>query len=240
MPPAVALLNYISCGILWKIFCQTGTFRGVFCTYHWYRRIHPTLWFFAVFFYLLFAGKISEAAMWGAGLPECMPHRRNWFPPPPHPDVSVSPSLDPKGGGATLSCSWVGGGTQFGRLDRRPGTLYTVLSGLGSRVERKRPFTRPAKLIIFYFWNTKKKQQQSFDGWGARSALFGVPMSPKRRARSVRARTCGKNPLVEYIYFPSSTVHKLCLKQGLLIWGSPPNYFTQRTYKHLKTDHVQK
>jgi hypothetical protein len=180
VPPAVALLNYISCGILWKIFCQTGTFR------------------------------------------EC---------------VSL---LGSKGGGATLSCSWVGGGTQFGRLDRRPGTLYTVLSGLGSRVERKRPFTRPAKLIIFYFWNTKKKQQQSFDGWGARSALFGVPMSPKRRARSVRARTCGKNPLVEYIYFPSSTVHKLCLKQGLLIWGSPPNYFTQRTYKHLKTDHVQK
>ncbi len=23
-------LNYISCGILWRIFCQTGTFRGVF------------------------------------------------------------------------------------------------------------------------------------------------------------------------------------------------------------------
>jgi hypothetical protein len=33
VPPAVALLNYISCGILWRIFCQTGTFRGVFSTY---------------------------------------------------------------------------------------------------------------------------------------------------------------------------------------------------------------
>ncbi len=30
MPPAVALLNYISCGLLWRIFCPTGTFRGVF------------------------------------------------------------------------------------------------------------------------------------------------------------------------------------------------------------------
>jgi hypothetical protein len=30
VPPAVALLNYISSGILWRIFCQTGTFRGVF------------------------------------------------------------------------------------------------------------------------------------------------------------------------------------------------------------------
>ncbi len=28
MPPAVALLNYISCGILWRIFCQTGIFAG--------------------------------------------------------------------------------------------------------------------------------------------------------------------------------------------------------------------
>jgi hypothetical protein len=33
MPPAVALLNYISCGILWRIFCQTGIFRGVFSIY---------------------------------------------------------------------------------------------------------------------------------------------------------------------------------------------------------------
>ena len=28
MPPAVALLNHISCGILWRIFCQTGIFAG--------------------------------------------------------------------------------------------------------------------------------------------------------------------------------------------------------------------
>ncbi len=28
MPPAVALLNYISCGILWRISCQTGIFAG--------------------------------------------------------------------------------------------------------------------------------------------------------------------------------------------------------------------
>ncbi len=28
VPPTVALLNYISCGILWRIFCQTGIFRG--------------------------------------------------------------------------------------------------------------------------------------------------------------------------------------------------------------------
>ena len=28
MPPAVALLNYTSRGILWRIFCQTGIFAG--------------------------------------------------------------------------------------------------------------------------------------------------------------------------------------------------------------------
>ncbi len=28
MPPAVALWNYISCGILWRIFFQTGNFAG--------------------------------------------------------------------------------------------------------------------------------------------------------------------------------------------------------------------
>ncbi len=29
MPPAVALLNYISCGIHWRTFCHSGIFRGV-------------------------------------------------------------------------------------------------------------------------------------------------------------------------------------------------------------------
>jgi hypothetical protein len=28
VPPAVALSNYISSGILWRIFCQTGIFAG--------------------------------------------------------------------------------------------------------------------------------------------------------------------------------------------------------------------
>jgi hypothetical protein len=31
VPSAVALLNYISRGIPWRIFSPTGTFRGVFC-----------------------------------------------------------------------------------------------------------------------------------------------------------------------------------------------------------------
>ena len=38
VPPAVALLNCISSGILWRIFGQTMTFRGVFSTYHYIKR----------------------------------------------------------------------------------------------------------------------------------------------------------------------------------------------------------
>ncbi len=33
-PPGVALLNYISCGILWRIFSPNWDFRGVFSKYY--------------------------------------------------------------------------------------------------------------------------------------------------------------------------------------------------------------
>ena len=104
---------------------------------------------FCGFFCLLFTGKISEAAMLGAGVggnyvyftapvvnglelycstctvyievPKCMPHRRNLFPPPP-PKVSVS------------SDDWI------------EGLALCILSGLGGRVERKKPFTRATRV----------------------------------------------------------------------------------------------
>ncbi len=46
MPPAVALLNYISSGKLWRIFCQTGIFAG-----------------FSLRMYHFIAGRINAAAM---------------------------------------------------------------------------------------------------------------------------------------------------------------------------------
>ncbi len=49
VPPAVALLNYISSGILWPIFFQTGIFAGF--SLHIFN----------------FAVRISEAAMDGTG-----------------------------------------------------------------------------------------------------------------------------------------------------------------------------
>ncbi len=45
--------------------------------------------------------------------PEYLTLRRNWASPPPPPQASVSPPLDPKGG-ATFFCELGGGGTQFG------------------------------------------------------------------------------------------------------------------------------
>ncbi len=50
MPPAVALLNYTSCGQLWRIFSQTEIFAG----------------FSLLYVYLIhIAGRISAAAMAG-------------------------------------------------------------------------------------------------------------------------------------------------------------------------------
>jgi hypothetical protein len=49
VPPAVALSNYISCGIFWRIFFQTGIFAGF--SLHIFN----------------FAVRISEAAMDGTG-----------------------------------------------------------------------------------------------------------------------------------------------------------------------------
>ncbi len=46
-------------------------------------------------------------------------------PRSPSPSEFVSP-LDPKGGGATLSCRWKGSETQFRRLERKPDTMYTL------------------------------------------------------------------------------------------------------------------
>jgi hypothetical protein len=45
-------------------------------------------------------------------------------PTPSHESKGGSP-LGPKWGGATLACGEGGGGTQFRRLDRHSGTLYS-------------------------------------------------------------------------------------------------------------------
>jgi hypothetical protein len=51
--------------------------------------------------------------------------------------------------------------------------------------------------LFFYFWGMNEKQRSCDGGWGARSALFGVAMNPKKTgAHSARARTRGQNPLV--------------------------------------------
>jgi hypothetical protein len=52
-------------------------------------------------------------------------HNRNWVPPPPPPPSEGVSPLGPKGGEATLSYGRDSVGSQFGRLDRKRGTLYT-------------------------------------------------------------------------------------------------------------------
>ncbi len=140
VPPAVALLNYISSGILWWIFCQTGIFAGFSLFISLISQDTPPYCDFSRFFFqLLFAVKISEDAMCtvqggGQGILyfivsvidrlQYTQSTRVYALPPPL-KVSVTPPLDPKGGRNTLF-QVRGLGTQFGRLDRRPGTLYTL------------------------------------------------------------------------------------------------------------------
>jgi hypothetical protein len=58
---------------------------------------------------------------------QCLSPRLNWDPPTPSPPASVfSPPPGTKGGGDTLACGWGGGGSQFGRLERKPSTLSTL------------------------------------------------------------------------------------------------------------------
>ncbi len=67
-------------------------------------------------------------------VPDFLFLRRNLVSPPPPPQASLSLPLDTKGGGGvynyTLACGWGVGGNQFGRLERKPGTLYTLCSYL--------------------------------------------------------------------------------------------------------------
>ncbi len=63
-------------------------------------------------------------------VPGFLSSRPNWLipSPPPLPQASGFP-LGTKGcRGAILACGWVGGGIQFGRLEKKPGTLYTLWS----------------------------------------------------------------------------------------------------------------
>ncbi len=73
-------------------------------------------------------------------VPKCLLLRRNWppLPPPPSPASElVSLPLGPKGGGATLACGWRCGGTQFGRLDRKP--ALCILCDLPPPLDWRRP-----------------------------------------------------------------------------------------------------
>jgi hypothetical protein len=63
VPPAVALMNYMKSGILWRIFCQTGTFRGVSSTYPSLGLKEDILF---LEYFVIFGG-CSEAAMGGLG-----------------------------------------------------------------------------------------------------------------------------------------------------------------------------
>jgi hypothetical protein len=58
--------------------------------------------------------------------------------PPPHPlpcKQACRPPADPKGWGEQQSLGCDGGGTQFGRLDRKPGNLCTLWNEVNSEID---------------------------------------------------------------------------------------------------------
>jgi hypothetical protein len=57
--------------------------------------------------------------------------------PTPSPASECVSPLEPNGGEAKLPCGWEGGGTQFGRLERKSGTQHSILCGNSCGDERK-------------------------------------------------------------------------------------------------------
>jgi hypothetical protein len=201
VPPAVALLNHISSGILWRIFCQTGIFAG-FSLYiiNFVGRISEaaiagdillfslggqvgdytgthTVIFRGIFsiYYKLLARRNSEAAMGGSGV-----------------------------GGR-------GGGTLFFRVPNSLegcngwgqgwGILYILYIKASVVQWKDRPW-RPefglegkhflsGNSRFFYFCGAAKLR------WGGAQRPVGRGNEPKKTdARSARVRTRGQNPLV--------------------------------------------
>ncbi len=166
MPPAVALLNYISCGLFRRIFFQTGTFRGVFSTYNWYHRILPHTVIFCGFFSFYCSPKLwaklrcegrgsgdiifyslsrrgiivivyleyqSVGPIVGIGSPHTL--IRKW--------MCLPPRIQREGEQHSLAVEGVGGPNSHDWIE---GLALCILSGLDGRVERKKPFTRAARV----------------------------------------------------------------------------------------------
>ncbi len=190
MPPTVALLNYISCSILWRIFCQTGTFRGVFSTYHWYRRIHPHTVIFCGFFLIIVRRKDQRSCDVRGGSTYQSVCPIVGIGSPPHPLIRMWVCLPPwiQRGGATLFCSWGGGGTHCGRLDRRPAwhSVYSLASVV--ELKEKGPSRRRPELGRLFLFLEYEEKAAKLRWVGARSALFGVAMSPKWQVRAAHGR----------------------------------------------------
>jgi hypothetical protein len=62
-------------------------------------------------------GRISFVEGLHYGVPECLPHRPNWFTPRPLSSKRVCPPLGTKRGGGQHSLAGEGAGDQFGRLE---------------------------------------------------------------------------------------------------------------------------
>ncbi len=61
-----------------------------------------------------------------------VPSSELWLPPPVQ-QANLSLPRNQRGGGDTLACGWGSGGSQFGRLKKKPSTLSTLWSKQSTR-----------------------------------------------------------------------------------------------------------
>ncbi len=172
VPPAVALLNYMRSGILWRIFFQTGIFAG-FSLYIISEAamrgagdiIFHSLGCRGIIVYLEYQ---SVCPIVGIGSPHPLLRNRECLPP----------WIQSKGGSNTLL--QVRGWGDSIRTTGIEAVAICLLSDLGGRVERNKPFTRAARVrwIIFIFGDWIQCSEAAMGG-GARSAPFSAAWAQK-------------------------------------------------------------
>jgi hypothetical protein len=181
-------IKLYSSGILKRISFLTEIFAGFSLYMSLISQYTPPYRDFSPVFSIYYSPEGSaklRCAGWGSGDPGHYTVFQNGSPTPSPASEFVS-LLGPKGGGGSNTLLRVRGrGTQFGRLDRRPGTLWS--SG-----KKKALHAGGVNSVdYFYFWGMNKKQRSCCGrGGGAlgRSAPFDVLMSPKRQMRAAHGR----------------------------------------------------
>ncbi len=160
MPPAVDLLNYISSGLLWRIFSKLEFSRS-FLYISLISQDTPPYCGFLRFFSIYYSPERSAKLRCTVYLEyQCVCSSSELVPPPLIRKLVCLPPWT-QTGGATLSCRWGVGDPIRPTAYKAWHSVYSLVSVVELK---EKPFTRAARVwYIIYFWNMNKKQR-SCDG----------------------------------------------------------------------------